>query len=67
MTKIQLKVEPFHKHATTIVYKLDTGTEVTVKSEVDYKQVFPQSAALARCNFLQPTEGNRFKLWEPAC
>ena len=41
MTKIQLTADPFHKHVTTIVCKVDTGAEVNVISEADYKQIFP--------------------------
>ena len=66
MTKIQLKAEPFHKHATAIVCKVDTGPEVDVISEANYKQSCPtkQPATLAQHNFLQPTGATRFKLWE---
>ena len=68
MTKIQLKAEPFHKHATAIVCKVDTGAEVDVISEANYKQSCPtkQPAALAQHNFLHPMGASRFKLWEAA-
>jgi len=41
MTKIQLTADPLHKHVTTIVCTVDTGAEVNVISEADYKQTFP--------------------------
>ena len=41
MTKIQLTSDPIYKHVTTIVYKVDTGAEVNVIPEADYKQIFP--------------------------
>lgn len=63
MTKIQLTAEPFHRRATTIVCKVDTGAEVNVISEADYKQIFlnPTARRLGPAQLLTAYGGHQIK------
>ena len=64
MTKIQLTADTFQKHATTIVCKVDTGAEVNVISEADYKQMFPNPLT-RRLGLAQLLTYNFFRTWNP--
>ena len=68
MTKIQLTADPFHKHITTIVCKVDTGAEVNVISEADYKQIFPNPVTrrLGPAQLLTAYGDHQIKLWAVA-
>ena len=63
MTKNQLTTDPFHKHITTIVCKVDTGTELNAISEADYKQIFPNPVTrrLGPAKLLTANGGHQIK------